>query len=316
MQIFGQILILFSMSRKVLCAVGGRTQALGEDMMSGLDSGMREKFQGMIDYMDPKLDDNDATVDRTNLPTYPTPWTCTLFRQKISQCMDYLEPAAEKTHYMVNDLIRDGHLRSKRVEKAMREIDKEDFAPMDPLNKNHYDYAIDLGYGTWMEPPHQIAGILEYLKTWLTPSSKILEIGSGTGYMSALFATMGANVYAIEHVPEMSRRMKDSFIQGAPRVLFQKKVRGFCMDGRSGLREHAPYDVIYISAAVPDIPWNIMQQLKPAGVLLLTLDKLNSIQTLTAVYKHKNMTTSNEELNSKIYLPPLADLKIQLDKKG
>lgn len=47
-------------------------------------------------------------------------------------------------------------MKSVRVVEAMREVDKEEFAPMDPLDKGHYDYSIDLGYGTWMEPPYQV----------------------------------------------------------------------------------------------------------------------------------------------------------------
>ncbi|KAI5752833.1 hypothetical protein M8J77_020924 [Diaphorina citri] len=249
----------------------------------GFDPMMMNKFRGFMGQVQTLNDDNDATVDRYNTPTYSINLaTDKILQEKYMAITDYVEPAAYKTHFMVNDLIGKGYVKSVRVVEAMREVDKEEFAPMDPLDKGHYDYPIDLGYGTWMEPPYQIAGSLEYMKRHLTPGSKVLEIGAGTGYMTSLLSLLAGHVTAIEHVPELANRIKDNMVRGAPRVYFRKNFDIICADGRKGYRPNGPYDVIYISASFPDVPFEILEQIKPGGVLVLSINQTNGKQKLTA----------------------------------
>uniref|UniRef100_A0A8D8VDB5 protein-L-isoaspartate(D-aspartate) O-methyltransferase n=1 Tax=Cacopsylla melanoneura TaxID=428564 RepID=A0A8D8VDB5_9HEMI len=286
----------------------------------GFDEMMNKKFKAFLDHVNTLPYDDEATVDRYNTPHYPTmPVDDAILQKKLMAITDHVQPCGQETHKMVNYLIGQGYLKSVRVVEAMREVNKEDFAPMDPLNKGHYDYPIDLGYGTWMEPPYQIAGSLEYMRRLLKPGCKILEIGAGSGYMTALLALMGGHVTAIEHVPELAKRIPQNMQEGAPRVYFLNNYEVVCADGREGYPKNGPYDLIYYSASASDIPIHILEQLKPSGLLVFAKHKPNcvlGVQRLIGVHKLLNNDTSvREAIDQNVFIPPLKELKEQVARK-
>ncbi|KAL1462736.1 hypothetical protein WDU94_014549 [Cyamophila willieti] len=285
--------------------------------VAGFDDIMHKKFKAFMDHVNTLPYDDDATVDRYNTPHFPTlPVDDEMLQRKLSAITDFVSYCGQDTHKMVNYLIGQGYLKSSRVVEAMREVNKEDFAPMDPLNKGHYDYPIDLGYGTWMEAPYHIAGSLEYMRRLLKPGSKILEIGAGSGYMTALLALMGGHVTAIEHVPELAKKIPNNIKEGAARVYFLNNFEVVCADGRKGYPKNGPYDLIYYSASSPDIPLDILEQVKPGGMLVFSKPQpkcVLGVQRLIAVHKLQNNDTSvKEAIEQNVFIPPLKELKAQV----
>ena len=115
----------------------------------------------------------------------------------------------------------------------------------------------------------------------IQPNSKILEIGTGSGYQATLLHELGAKVYTVERIKELHERAA---------ALFKKlgmKIQSKCGDGSLGWNQHAPYDRIIVTAAAPSIPEPLVNQLANGGVLVLPSGDLN-VQTMCIIRKNMN----------------------------
>ncbi|XP_008468531.1 protein-L-isoaspartate(D-aspartate) O-methyltransferase-like [Diaphorina citri] len=212
---------------------------------------------------------------------------------------------------LIDHLIEYNHIKSRRVEEAMRYVLRDHFIKPSFGDRMYNNVEKDLGYETFMESPNHVAHILEHLKPWLHCRSKVLDIGSGSGYLSALFAYMGAKVYAIEHVKNLCKRAMKNIRRGAPAIALAENFEFVCADGRRGYPDAAPYDVIYISQAIRDIPWHIVDQLKLGGRMLFIKGHEDDIMTLELLDKFVNGSVKTTVIHPHVYIHELKSLEDQ-----
>ena len=170
---------------------------------------------------------------------------------------------------LIKKLIKEGYLKSEKVIKAMKEIPREIFIPESQKNYAYYDTPLEIGYGQTISAPHMVAIMLEALD--LKEDSKVLEIGTGTGYhavVASRIATKG-KIYTIERIPELASKARKNLEK-----LGIKNVEVIVGDGSAGLPEHAPYTHIYATCSAPGIPPILIEQLDEGGKLLIPVGKI------------------------------------------
>ena len=151
-----------------------------------------------------------------------------------------------------------------RVLDALRDVPRHHFAP-DIFRETAYaDKALPIGHGQTISQPYMVAATLEALE--LKGAEKVLEIGAGSGYLTALLGRLAGSVRAIERVPELATRARerlDSF--GLTNYML------WTADGTYGWPDEAPFDVIVSAASAPSVPAPWMQQTAPGGRIVMPL---------------------------------------------
>ncbi|MDZ7744782.1 MAG: protein-L-isoaspartate O-methyltransferase [Candidatus Saccharibacteria bacterium] len=165
------------------------------------------------------------------------------------------------------------------VERAFRVIKRKDFLPDDIKHKADLDSPLPIGYGQTNSQPSTVRRMLEWLE--VQKNEKILDVGSGSGWTSALLANLvgkEGRVYAVEKVPQLKKFGEDNCSrEGIDNVAFFEAGEVY------GLPRHAPYDRILVSAAAGSLPDELLQQLKVGGRAVIpvegsvhVIDKLSS----------------------------------------
>ncbi len=168
---------------------------------------------------------------------------------------------------------------SERVAKAMLKVPRHLFVPPQYSNEAYYDYPLPIGYGQTISAPHMVAIMCDLLD--LLPGQKVLEVGGGSGYHAAVVAELvgeGGKVIMIERIPELAERAKKTL-----RSLGYDNVEVIVGDGSEGYESEAPYDRIYVTAAAPDVPEPLVEQLKIGGKMVIPIG--SEIQTLYVIEK-------------------------------
>ncbi len=172
---------------------------------------------------------------------------------------------------LVEKLVREGVIRSEKVKRAMLRVPRELFVPEHLRELAYEDTPLPIGYGQTISAPHMVAMMLEEAE--LDEGMKVLEVGTGSGYNAALIAEIVAprgsrrpgHVYTIERIPELAERAK----RNLERAGYADRVTVIVGDGSKGYPPAAPYDRIIVTAAAPDIPRPLIDQLKPGGILVI-----------------------------------------------
>jgi len=174
----------------------------------------------------------------------------------------------EKERQELVDIISEKEISDIYVLKAISEVERHKFVPEILLAHAYKDVALPIGYGQTISQPYTVAFMTQSLK--VKPNSKILEIGTGSGYQAAILYKMGANVYSIERqfeIHERTRNLLDNL---------EIRVNTKCGDGTIGWEEFAPYDGILVTAGSPTVPPSLMKQLAVGGRLVIPVgDKVS-----------------------------------------
>ena len=155
-------------------------------------------------------------------------------------------------------------IRDLAVLRAVDLTPRHLFVPTGVRHRAYEDSALPIGNGQTISQPSVHARYLELLH--LTGKERVLEVGTGTGYQTALLSNLAAQVFSIERVTALYERARE--------ILRQLDVRNVSMllgDGTIGWREYAPYDAILVSAGAPDVPAPLIDQLAEGGTLLIPL---------------------------------------------
>jgi protein-L-isoaspartate(D-aspartate) O-methyltransferase len=161
---------------------------------------------------------------------------------------------------MVEQQIRPWEVLDQDVLDLMSTIRREDFVPPAYRTLAFADTQVPLGHGAAMLAPKIEAKLLQALQ--VRKSDKVLEIGAGSGFMAALLGAKADHVYSVEIVPELA-----AFASENLRRAGIENVTVLTGDGARGWPAHAPYDVIVVSASLPVVPRELLDQLKPGGRL-------------------------------------------------
>ena len=163
------------------------------------------------------------------------------------------------------------------VLKAVEQTPRHLFVPTGVRHRAYEDTALQIGQGQTISQPTIHARYLELLK--LKGTERVLEIGTGSGYQTVLLSHLASQVFTIERVAPLMERAREVIRDcGARNVSF------LLGDGSIGWRDYAPYDAILVSAAAPELPQPLVDQLAVGGVLLIPLGDRHE-QMLTMVTK-------------------------------
>ncbi|QCC51936.1 protein-L-isoaspartate(D-aspartate) O-methyltransferase [Halapricum salinum] len=176
----------------------------------------------------------------------------------------------------------------QRVLDAMAAVPRHEFVPDNQQQYAYDDRPLPIGEGQTISAPHMVAIMAELLE--LDPGTRVLEIGTGCGYHAAVTAELVGpeNVYSVEYhdslAGEARRRLAD---------LGYDEVSVRAGDGHDGWAEHAPYDRAYLTCAAPEFPADVIEQIRPGGILLAPLGRGH--QTLVRAVKREDGTLDQED---------------------
>ncbi|KAL8118426.1 protein-L-isoaspartate O-methyltransferase 1-like [Apium graveolens] len=211
--------------------------------------------------------------------------------------------SVKKNNAMVGQLQRYGVISSQKVVEVMQTIDRALFVPNGA--SAYDDSPMGIGYNVTISAPHMHATCLQLLEEHLKPGMHALDVGSGTGYLTACFAVMvgpQGRAVGVEHIPELvSSSIENIQKSNAAPYLKEGSLSVHVADGRLGWPEHAPYDAIHVGAAAPEIPASLIEQLKPGGRLVIPVGNL--FQELQVIDKNMDGTITVRSETSVRYVP-------------
>jgi protein-L-isoaspartate(D-aspartate) O-methyltransferase len=180
---------------------------------------------------------------------------------------------------MVETQILDRGISDYNTLRAMRKVPRHLFVPKEYEMNAYGDYPLSIGYGQTISQPYIVA----YMTDAVRPSNKkkVLEIGTGSGYQAAVMSEIVDTVYTIEIVPELAAEAKERFM-----ALGYKNIISKTGDGYNGWPEHAPFDIIIVTAAAQLVPKPLIDQLADKGRLIIPVGEQNSIQDLILITKN------------------------------
>lgn len=179
---------------------------------------------------------------------------------------------------MVRQQIEARGIRNPEVLEAMRRVRREQFVPAVIRFHATADSPLPIGHDQTISQPYIVAYMTELLE--LRREHRVLEIGTGSGYQTAILATLCDHVYSVEIVPELAKRASETL-----RDLGYGDVRVRTGDGYQGWSEHAPYDRIIVTAAPPELPQALVDQLAERGRLVAPVGRNPNAQRIVLVTK-------------------------------
>lgn len=212
---------------------------------------------------------------------------------------------------LVERLIAEGILKTSSVVRSMKIVPREKFVPENVKNYAYVDTPLPIGYGQTISAPHMCAIMNEALK--FEVGHKVLEIGAGSGYHAALVAEIIApsnvdpkkwgHIYTIERVPELADFAQKNLAETG----YLNRVTVVCCDGSRGYKEQAPYDRMFVTAAAPQIPKPLIDQLKPGCFLAIPVGGLYLFQELLLVEKTLEGKIITKTLGGVAFVPLRGD---------
>jgi protein-L-isoaspartate(D-aspartate) O-methyltransferase len=172
---------------------------------------------------------------------------------------------------MVESQLRLRGIADQRVLEAMVRVPRHEFAPERYRDQSYEDHPLPIGEEQTISQPYIVALMLEALA--LSPGDRVLEVGTGSGYVTALLAEMAARVFSLERhavLADAARKLLDH--------LGYTNVRVMVGDGSQGFAEGAPYDAIIVSAAALELPRELLAQLAEGGRMIIPVGAADSQQ--------------------------------------
>ncbi len=196
---------------------------------------------------------------------------------------------------MVKTQIKARGISDNDVLESMKRVPRHLFVPEEYENESYGDYPLPIGYGQTISQPYIVAYMTEAARP--SAKKKALEIGTGSGYQAAVLAQIVDTVYTIEIVTELA-------IESAERLkkLGYSNIIGKSGDGYNGWIEHAPFDIIIVTAAAVKVPDPLIDQLAEGGRLIIPVGTAGGVQKLM-LFRKKNGRISSTELLPVRFVP-------------
>jgi protein-L-isoaspartate(D-aspartate) O-methyltransferase len=201
---------------------------------------------------------------------------------------------------MVREQIQARGVKDPSVLKAMRGVARHCFVSSEYLEKAYDDHPVPIGMGQTISQPYIVALMTELLR--VKPSDRVLEVGTGSGYQSAVLSGLVSGVFTVEIVPSLAE-------EAAARLasLGYKNVKIRRGDGYFGWDEYAPFDAIVVTAAPSEIPPRLLKQLKPGGRMCIPVGGPYQVQKLMLIEKLHDGSISTREVIPVRFVPLRGD---------
>ena len=186
------------------------------------------------------------------------------------------DPRTAERRRMVDQQIRARGIKSGPVLDAMVRVSRHLFVPPDVRHQAYEDTPLPIGYGQTISQPYIVAYMTEALE--VLPAHRVLEIGTGSGYQAAVLAGLVRQVYSIEIVAELAESARRTLTAAGYRNVDVRTGNGY-----AGWPEHAPFDRIIVTAAPPEIPQALVDQLAIGGRMVVPVGTL--LQEIVVVSK-------------------------------
>jgi protein-L-isoaspartate(D-aspartate) O-methyltransferase len=187
-----------------------------------------------------------------------------------------------KREEMVQRQIERRGIQSARVLEALRAVERHRFVPLDVEGEAYDDFPLGIGYGQTISQPYIVALMSEAIDP--QPHQRVLEIGTGSGYQAAVLSLLVKAVYSIEIVEELGEAAAERLAS-----LGYDNVRVRIGDGYQGWPEEAPFDAIVVTAAPPEVPQALVDQLADGGRMVIPVG--TNYQELLLIEKHGGIVT-------------------------
>ncbi|MCI0416954.1 protein-L-isoaspartate(D-aspartate) O-methyltransferase [bacterium] len=202
--------------------------------------------------------------------------------QDGAEPMDTEKKLADLRKQMVEKQIRARGVKDPRVLDALIRVERHHFVPQGLEIAAYDDTPLSIGEGQTISQPYIVALMTELAK--VQPASKVLEVGTGSGYQAAVLAVLAKEVFTIEIIPSLGNQAKEKL-----KTLGYENVHVRVGDGYQGWPEEAPFDAILVTAAPDHVPQPLVDQLKMGGRLVIPLgDFYQDLAVLTKTEKGVN----------------------------
>jgi protein-L-isoaspartate(D-aspartate) O-methyltransferase len=203
---------------------------------------------------------------------------------------------AERRQAMVERDIRARGVRDPRVLEAFRLVPRELFVPSDLADVAYEDCALPIAEGQTISQPYIVAVMVQAAR--IGPQSRVLEIGTGSGYGAAVLSRVAGEVWTVERFGSLATR-------AAARLsdLGYSNVHVLSGDGQLGWPEAQPYDAIIVTAGAPDVPSALLSQLALGGHLVMPIGGVDSYQELTRFRRAPGTDSSLLEVEAELLAP-------------
>jgi protein-L-isoaspartate(D-aspartate) O-methyltransferase len=177
---------------------------------------------------------------------------------------DSMPDSAVARQSMVDSQLSARGISDTRVLAAMLRVPRHQFVPESQRAQAYEDHPLPIGDGQTISQPYVVALMLESLQ--LAPTDKVLEVGTGSGYVTVLLAEIAAQVFSIERQPALADSARSVLA-----ALGYANIQLFTGDGTLGLPAIAPFDAILVSAAAPAVPSALLTQLREGGRMIIPI---------------------------------------------
>lgn len=208
---------------------------------------------------------------------------------------------------LVDNLVRERVLRSSNVIRAMRQVPRGSFLPERSVEYASVDAPLPIGRGQTVSAPHMVAIMNEALE--LNVGNRVLETGAGCGWHAATIGEIVApkdaprsergHVYTMEIVADLAQFARENIMRHG----FSDRVTVVHGDGSLGYSEKSPFDRILVTAAAPDVPAPLVEQLKTGGVLVIPVGSAQLFQSLIRMRKNSDGSLTRENLGGVAFVP-------------
>jgi len=201
---------------------------------------------------------------------------------------------------MVRQQIAARGIRDERVLAAMREIPRHRFVPESQRAAAYGDHPLPIGEGQTISQPYIVALMTELVAP--TASDRALEVGTGSGYQAAVLSRLVEHVYTVEIVEPLARSAARTLTD-----LGYENVTVRAGDGYAGWPEHAPFDIIVVTAAPDHLPQPLIDQLAPGGRMVVPVGPPGAVQSLELIEKGAGNEVSRRSITPVRFVPLTRD---------
>jgi protein-L-isoaspartate(D-aspartate) O-methyltransferase len=197
---------------------------------------------------------------------------------------------------MVEEQLRGRDIEDPRVLEAMGRVPRHLFVPAALRFRAYADHPLPIGSGQTISQPYIVALMTQLAE--VEPDDVVLEIGTGSGYQAAVLSEIAKEVYTIEIVPDLAQSAKARLAE-----LGYEDVTVREGDGYVGWKEKAPFDAILVTAAAPEVPAPLVEQLAPGAILVIPVGPQSEVQSLLRIQKAADGTTVTREILPVVFVP-------------
>jgi protein-L-isoaspartate(D-aspartate) O-methyltransferase len=202
----------------------------------------------------------------------------------------------QRRRLMVEEQLRGRDITDPVVLEAMAKVPRHLFVPAAARPLAYFDHPLPIGNGQTISQPYIVALMTQLAE--LEPDDVVLEVGTGSGYQAAVLSEIVREVYTIEIVPELADSARTRLAD-----LGYRDVTVRTGDGYLGWKEEAPFAAILVTAAAPDVPPPLLEQLAAGGILVIPVGEPSSIQSLLRIEKRADGTSVTREVIPVRFVP-------------